>query len=226
MAVEEKFAEAWLNTSHKVLGVKLRPFSLWHRFLLDQLQAKILSESKYINVVDLYTGCMICRSVYPNVKIKIPFWRYFILNRKAKKISKELEAFSTYIADFAGYPEFWEKKDQESNKGPAPDPLGTVVSLMSLGFSENESWDMPIGKAAWYTAAHSQIQGADIDFLTAEEKAMQKEWKSMQDELDAAAEQFKKNFKNRENGSKTTFDRMDEQMPPRMNGGPPMPPHG
>ena len=219
MAVEEKFAEAWLNTSHKVLGVKLRPFSLWHRFLLDQLDTKILSGGDYISIMDLYTGCLICRNVYPNVKIKVPIWKYFTLKRKTKKITSEFEAFSTYITDFAGFPEFWEKEDSESNKGPAPDPLGTVVSLMNMGFTENQAWDMPVGKASWYSATSSQIQGADIDFLTAKEKEMQAQWKEMQADLDAEAEEFRKNFHNRENGSKATFTQVSgDQMPPRFNG--------
>lgn len=218
MAVEEKFAEAWLNTSHKVLGVKLRPFSLWHRFLLDQLDTKLLSGSNYLSIMDLYTGCMICRSKYPNVKIKVPFWRYLLLSRK-REFTKHFEAFSAYITDFCGFPEFWDKQDSETNKGPAPDPLGTVVSLMNLGFSENEAWDMPVGKASWYSAAFSQMQGADIDFLTAKEKQMQEEWKDVQADLDAEAEEFKKNFHKRENASNATFTHVSgDQMPPRFNG--------
>jgi hypothetical protein len=170
VALDEAFAEAWLNNSHKILGFRLKPFSLWHRFLLSITGSRVM-ESDDINIYDIIGFCRICTNQYPRVRYKVRKLDQFLLlfHRQKSQVPAELEA---YIKDYCAFPEFWEKKQEGKSGGGAPEPLGSVVALMQMGFSNNEAWDMPVGMAQYYTATYMQQQGGDIDFITPEEKEM------------------------------------------------------
>lgn len=44
--------------------------------------------------------------------------------------------------------------------------LSVVVSLMGMGFTEDQAWDMPEGRAMFYFYARAIKDGADIDITT------------------------------------------------------------
>ena len=185
MAFDETFAEAWLNCRHKVFGFRLKPLSIWHKFLIRASEISIFDEDGEVTVGDVYRACFVCCLEYPKTPKRGNRWLHTIrlfLHNKAK----ETEAFSGYIGDFVTSPEFWDKSGSEkSSKGSAPEELSTVVALMMMGFSEKEAWNMPLGKASWYTTAYASWKGADLDFVTAKEKEMQKNWEKIKAEMEA-----------------------------------------
>lgn len=194
MAGNENFAEAWLNADHKVFGLKLRPFSNWHKFLLLSLKSPILENKENVSISDVYMACVVCRQEYPEAKLDVSLLDTFRVWRYRKKTTSQFQSFMTYLNDYVAYPEFWESEEQSGKKrGAPPEPLSAMTSLINMGFSEKEAWDMPTGKAYWYVSAYAQSQGADIDFITADEMSMQDEWAAIQAEMDAKEAEFKKN---------------------------------
>lgn len=177
MAVDSLFAEAWLSTNHVIYGLKLKPFSYWHRFLLQVGLSPILEEESDnpapLTRSDLYKFCKVCTLSYPNtLKLGLIDKVRLLLKGRAKPSSLQ-----DYIEDHNAFPEFWENSSDDKASGgkslnEAPDPLPSIVSLMALGYKENEAWDMPIGKGAWILATYAKQQGAELSFLSQEERDM------------------------------------------------------
>jgi hypothetical protein len=181
VALDESFAEAWLNNDHKVLGFRLLPFSLWHKFLLTVTGSRALTGDQ-LSMFDVVGFCKVCTNRYPSAKYKFTKLDQLriLLTRNKKNVSERVES---YIKDYCAFPEFWEKKQGEGKAtGGPPDPLGSVVSLLAMGFSVNEAWDMPLGMAQYYTSAYMQQQGADIEFITSEEKELFESMKNGEDD--------------------------------------------
>ena len=175
MAVDPLFAEAFLSGNHVIYGLKLKPFSYWHRFLLQVGLSPVLAEEDAAPLTrsDLYKFCKVCTLSFPNT-IKITWLDKIRLRLKGKTTPSSLK---DYIEDHCSFPEFWEDNSDNKASGgkslnDAPEPLPSVVALMALGYKENEAWDMPIGKGAWVLATYAKQQGAELSFLTQEEREM------------------------------------------------------
>lgn len=170
--LDEVFSEAWINSTHRVLGLKLRPFSLWHRFNLALIESPILS-GKILNPLDLERACRICQLKYPeSVSIKINWWS-FRWRLAGRDFIAEQYKFGAYLSDFYSIPKFippTRKKhlpDDVSHPPPEDIRIFSAVSTMT-GWSEEKIWNLPIGQAYWYAAGHWYQSGRELDFLTPE----------------------------------------------------------
>ncbi len=175
MALDEKFAEAFVNLdSHRVLGYKLQPFSIWHRFLLEFFNSPLITETASTNgVEDVLKAIQVCRVSYPNYPKKQGILSKIAILCRSWDVETQANRFMSYIEDYAAFPELWDKEDSDGKPSSAPETLSMAVQLIELGFSEKEAWDMPIGKAFWYSSISALLKGAEIDFVTAEERQMQ-----------------------------------------------------
>lgn len=79
-----------------------------------------------------------------------------------------MTAFAGYLRDYVAPPEFWKEaaRGAEETQNQLPDMLSVVAQLMAKGIPEVEAWEMPLGRARWYAAAFSKIDGADIRLRT------------------------------------------------------------
>jgi hypothetical protein len=184
--VDELFAEAWVNSSHRVLGFKLLPFCLWHRFQLEMLESPFLG-GQSVTIIDLERAVQACRLTYPEViKAKINMWslRWRMAGRS---FEQEVEKFFVYVKDYLSAPQFIppvrKKYDAPSTNHPPPENLvifGAVVNL--TGWSAEKIWMMPIGQAYWYAASYWYQAGSELDFLTPEHLVLKERIKKMQEE--------------------------------------------
>lgn len=169
--LDERFAESWINSTHRVLGRKLRPFSLWHRFQLEILDSPILSGKK-IEHLDLERACRCCQLQYPNpITAGINGWslRWRLAGRD---FALEVQKFGTYLEDYFAPPKFLpsiRKVHQPEVIHPPPEAIRILSAVIDLTkWPENKIWDMPIGQAYWYAAGQWYQDGAELDFLTPE----------------------------------------------------------
>ena len=139
-----------------------------------------------VNVGEILAAAKICTLSYPNgftkgIRLfnKMRYWRY--------NDAKEGEKFQAYFMDYCHFPELWDAKTDGKGKSnnPAPDPLGTMCQIMRMGFSESEAWNMPIGKAYWYSTVQAQLDGADIDFITDKERKIEEELAAFNEKVEA-----------------------------------------
>lgn len=174
--LDEGFAEAWVNSTHRVLGLKLRPFALWHRFQLELLDSPVLS-GKAIQPLDLERAVQACRLVYPNtITAELNLWS-FRWRLAGRKFDRECQKFGQYLSDHFSIPKFLpptKKFHQKEVLHPPPENMRifSAVSTMT-GWSEEKIWMLPIGKAYWYAAGHWYQSGQELDFLTPEHLVLQ-----------------------------------------------------
>jgi hypothetical protein len=170
--LDESFAEAWVNSTHRVLGLKLRPFSLWHRFQLEILDSPVLN-GKPIEPIALERAVQACRLRYPqlvdpNLRLWSMRWRL-----AGRDFSREIQKFGAYMSDYFSIPKFVpplkKKHVPDTINHPPPENMSifSAVSTMT-GWDEAKIWNMPIGQAYWYAAGHWYQSGQELDFLTPE----------------------------------------------------------
>lgn len=198
MAICQKFAEAWVNSKHKAFGYKLKPFSCWHKFLLGVYESPLLGDGEDDPTIeDVVTAVQIFRLSYPQTPSPNKIWVRLHFYLRSWKVAKEAMAVRAYFDDYLSFPEFWTKKessegDSVKGRGSPPDVLSTTTALLMLGFSEKEAWDMPIGKAFWYSSVYAIQLGADLDFVTLEEQEMQENIDTIKEDMEEAREKFMK----------------------------------
>lgn len=191
MANDIKFAEALVNLDHEVLGFKLAPFSIWHKFLLGFYESPIMDPGKELKPDDILKAIQVCRCRFPDIPKPLSIWSKLRILSRTRDPEVEARKFSDYIEDFLSFPEFWNKDGEDAPKSTgAPDTLTMAMAMMRIGFDETASWDMPLGKAHWYSAVYAMQKGADISFLTDEERHMQENMDDIMEDMEAARQRF------------------------------------
>jgi hypothetical protein len=183
--LDEIFGEAWVNSTHRVLGKKLLPFSLWHRFQLLLLDSPFL-ENQIPQPIQLEQAVRACRLVYPNtIDAKIRPWS-FRWRLAGRNYLNECLAFDAYMRDYYSIPEFLpstKKYHQTEINHPPPEEMRIFSAVATMtGWSEEKIWNMPIGQAYWYAAGHWYQAGRELDFLTPEHLVLKKRIEAMKAE--------------------------------------------
>lgn len=179
--IDEKFAEAWINTAkHKVLGRRLKPFCLYYRFLLDFVESPFLTGGE-ATPMDLEIASRICSCRFGDVpSTKVSAFRLF-MSVSGRNLELQARRFAAYIADHYSPPEFWSPESQAvSTKGGPPEDLNIAAACIQLGLyggDEEKIWMMPLGKVRWYASAYHYHRGVDIDYVTEANRRMMKELK-------------------------------------------------
>lgn len=180
------FAEAFLNIPHRVFGLRMRPYCLWHSFLLHyHLSPVVFSELGRPTLADVMLAARIGACRYGEWPEPLPRWsltrlRMAWISRRANA-AKEALRLRDWIADYASGPDFWtEQKTATADgagfkeRGDMPSQLNTASRLMLMGFSERDAWEQPVGKARWYAAGYAALNGAELDFVEPLAPALEK----------------------------------------------------
>lgn len=176
--LDEGFAEAWVNSTHRVLGLKLQPFSLWHRFQLEILKSPVLKTGEAIPPLELERACLACRVSYPMVlSPKINMWS-FRWRLAGRNYSTEVQKFFAYLADYFAIPQFLpqikKRSLPESINHPPPETMQIYSAIATMtSWPEEKIWNLPIGQAYWYAAGQWYQAGHELDFLTPEHLVLQ-----------------------------------------------------
>lgn len=71
-----------------------------------------------------------------------------------------------FILDTAQHPMAAGRQPKDRRDRGVHWALSVVVSLMDMGFTEDDAWDMPESRAMFYFYARAIKEGADIDITT------------------------------------------------------------
>jgi len=174
MSLDLKFAESVLNLEHRVLGKKLKPFSLWHALLLDAVKSPIWIGRGALTLPDLHAAVAICSQEWPSFNLKAGI--FTILRNsflRGERLERESRKLLAYFSDYNAVPMLWtsdKPEDKEAKKCQLPMALDLVAWLVRHGFGEARSWNMPIGLAHWYYIACAKQRGSEIDLVSPEEQ--------------------------------------------------------
>jgi hypothetical protein len=168
-------AESFLNTEHRVCGLRMRPLSLGHAFALEAV-GNPFYHGQLGTLDELRLAAWMC-SRAPLALPETTGWRYKLWRWGTDKADFETEVarWKAYVADYVAPPQLWNKApkagEQRAEPSKIPHNLFTVVRLMRLGISEERAWATPVGVAAWYeAAAFESEQGARLDIVTDAER--------------------------------------------------------
>lgn len=184
--MDPAFAEAFVHalarpfrpddpwSGHKVLGKRLRPFCLWHSFLLEQMGSPFVTGAG-VTAADLSRAVAVCRCRYrelyaPTRFCMVAFWKVL-----GPGLGKEVQRFRDYVGDFQTRPDYHVVPTRGATgpaRGQAPDYLRLVAEAIAVArCSRQEAWEMPVGEARWWFAIGLKNRGADLDFADAEQRA-------------------------------------------------------
>jgi hypothetical protein len=173
--VDTRFAEAFLNQQHTVLGKPLLPYCCWHKFQLEVINSPVLL-GEPVNLINLEHAVAICRSVYPQMasfaagNTRWQRFKWFWKMRRYQ-FGREVQKFSTYLDDYASGPKLWEQKGSGNKEPDVDDNLEAVAFFYKqTGCSESDAWMMPLGKLRWYNTMFSRLEGAQVDFWTPDDE--------------------------------------------------------
>lgn len=171
------FEESFIHTNaHKVLGHRLRPFSLYHQLILEAISSPIMGGSGIVTLIDLEIACRICASDYngyQDASRRIGWFGKLRWGIKAltRSLEKEAAKFDAYFSDFVALPETHGQGGSQEGKTyhEFPAPLSVAGCLMANGFESGrrkEIWMTPLGEAHWYCATFLRLDGADLNLIT------------------------------------------------------------
>ena len=167
------------GVKHVVLGVRLRPFSLWHRLLLLAVDSPFLKKGE-VRLFDLRVAVGICRLRFGQSKVRHPRPGLSLLRRG---LQGEVEAFLRYAGDYLSRPEYdvvapEDKGVPRPRRGAPPEIMQIAADVIGwTHWPEAVVWELPIGRAHWYAMMGQRAGGADVDYLTEEEREFQAEMK-------------------------------------------------
>lgn len=194
---------AFLRALHprpcRILGIELRPFSLGHSLLLNDINSPFVAESPAPTTVhDLYIALSICALKYETAKAladEADAWRklcdeWIAENIKRNcggtwariwkiargrplpewDISKDVHAFFKYLADGNARPDYKAEPGNDMAFLYSPWQLRMIVKLRrEFGMSREEIMDMPLAEAWWMYLGSVEADGS-IQICTEEEQ--------------------------------------------------------
>ena len=166
------FAESFLNRAdHCVLGLPLRPLSLWHMFNLEVAQSPYFIGGSFPTAKDLRLAVNICRTDFPRLPdlSDRTFYRNWFKSWRCKFLI-ETAKFNVYLDDFNALPQLWQPERGKSG-GREPTGLPWALAIVtgvcgSTGWSAEYVWNMPIGQAYWYHVGFAMHRGSSVDLLS------------------------------------------------------------
>jgi hypothetical protein len=145
------------------------PFSLGHSLILKEINSPFLKESGEVGPNDLIVALKVCSKAFPfSINLDLTFRERVLmhyLNYTPVKFREECEKFQFYLDQHSYHPEYW-ASTQDSSKSAmsSPGELAYVVTLMDLGFSHSEAWNLPCDYVSWVVACRQEMKGSDMAY--------------------------------------------------------------
>lgn len=186
LAPDYNDADPW--SSHVVLGKRLRPYSLWHNFMLETIDSPLIHGLPPTHL-DLVRAIAIFRSRFRQWSLPTRLGVVDLYHLARHGLPYHVLALDEYVKDFNSEPEFTVKSPTPSSGakatssklivGRAPEIFRMAAEMIGWsGWSDQKVWEMPMSEVRWYLtqALRDQLvpKGADVDFLTDEDREMQR----------------------------------------------------
>lgn len=167
--MDDSFYKAFFPPEVRVCGVKLRPFSLWHRVCLGAVDSPFLDGGREFTPADLLVALQICKTEWPNQPDLRPSllgrWRKRRMTNSHIRFARAGRVFVRYLSDFSSRPQFWTSESDNRRILTGPPILSQVCSLVANGHSLKDAWNMSPGEADWYDCTQAERMGAEDRFL-------------------------------------------------------------
>lgn len=172
--MDKRFLRAFLTPSRTVIeGYSLYPWCLKHRLWLEGIESPFMRPDAPIEVADLLLALKVCsESELGRPTIREHYLGIcFAISRD--RFEAACRAFVQHTDTTAGWPKFYERKDEGGGAGPStPWPLAIVCNLVKNGVTYEAALQMPEAKAIWMSTAFAISAGAKLELLTTEDEEL------------------------------------------------------
>lgn len=177
--MQDGFAEAFLHAPHRILGIRLRPFSACHFLHLDAIKNPLVREGEDADASQLLYALKVCSlepvldcgvwQIQPE-KIKFTWLDRFRIGKMCnKRFQPEiLKQWEAYQADYLALPERMEYSDHKPAPLSSPGVVASVTSALDT-LPEERAWTMPLGTMYTYAEVRAELKGAKIRFKPSKE---------------------------------------------------------
>ena len=166
----QSFLESILSTSHRCMGYRLRPVTLFHLTLLDRYCPGVLGS--LFSKSDLALAAMIC-SCRDDADLHRP-WLNSVRARLCGlwNFNKERAAWAAYISDNLNLAETMKDTKVAEKDSPFPYTLSFAASLISqTGWAWHEVfYKMNVSHIHWLTAALGYIESGKTSVISDKER--------------------------------------------------------
>lgn len=168
--IDEVFLEADVITCPEILGVQLRPLSIWHSWALRSIESPFIEGGEYStdDVCNAILVCSLTRSEYSNAnqmdiaaRLGEIAANWLRLDDDAR--SETLDCFNAYLDACTRFPEFWRSEDSDPvrDRLRCPAEWHLVATLTNMHVcTESEAWDYPISRAQCWQAVEGERAGS------------------------------------------------------------------
>jgi len=178
-------------SAHRVLGLQLRPFCLWHRLMLETIESPLLQPGAAYQPADLKRAVAVCRCRFRQSQVVAPLTFRDHLRTAHGGFARQMDAFNAYILDFTSRPDYSIKMPGNprpsggGSVGQPPETFRQVAELIGWSHWPAEvCWELPVSEVEWYLAQavteRCGALGSQVDFLTAEDREFQRQLKEKQ----------------------------------------------
>lgn len=168
--IQPSFAEAWINFSHTVCGVRLPAYSLHTHLMLAVLENPLgieeLPEGFQLTWEDLWEAIAAVTTPYGG-SIQFPSaWRCVLRQRwRRLNLAEEVAKFRAWQNDYLSTPQVF-CSEGDGRPLTAPGILARAIFLQRhLHLSDERVWTMPIGQAMWMHAATLEQINDNVSLL-------------------------------------------------------------
>lgn len=172
--MDERFLRSCYCGTHRVLGLKLKPYSLSHLLALEAIKSPLVQSGTRGTIRDLVSAVRICAedrfTEEPETFVR-PKHRFydlvtiFILTLFPSLVINQIIKFYTYTSAYSQIAEFWEKghsveelpedsliTEELGSSITGPYLLAQAVAVMMHypQMTERRVWTMGIGLMSWY----------------------------------------------------------------------------
>jgi len=201
MPIDPAFGEAFAHhlppdfdesdpwSAHRVLGLPLRPFCLWHRFQLEVLESPILVPGQPIGLGDLRAAVAVCRTRWRENSRGPEFDPLLWWRVAGKGLRQHIALFDEYLRDFFQVPEVCLVSETEGKPAmPVGQPPETFrLAAEMIGWTKWPSrtvWELPIAEVNFYLKERERelLAGSATaqDWMTDEEREFQAKMREKQ----------------------------------------------
>jgi hypothetical protein len=175
-----KFFENYVNITHEVLGIKLKPFCLLHLLWLENIESPFFHTSENVSLSDLEIAALICSSnsseeilAKLNVKgwvrtLRKRFWHY---RNERRALDSEIKRFLAYQDDFACLPNHRRVESDERAEALPTFLVQAAAIIKETGWAQETVFALPLGQIIWLNSAFAYLSTGKTSVISDKETA-------------------------------------------------------
>lgn len=166
------FLEAYVNTEHRLCGLKLKPLSLFHFLWLEHFKSPLLSLDRKVTLQDLELAAVICsaqetKSLLRNLEKRKLLWHW---RNKLRDVESEGRAWLGYFNDYFAIPDFWNSKTETVDSTLPWLVLCAGAVVKETGWSLETVMTLPVGVVIWLNLSFSFLATGESKIMSDADK--------------------------------------------------------